>query len=115
MGSEDVERQALNVFRMRLLGATVIPVDGAYGTGTLRDAVNQAFRTWITDLKTTHFVVGSVFGPHPYPTLVRTFQTVIGTEAKAQFRALNGKLPDAVVACVGGGSNAAGMSPASQL
>jgi tryptophan synthase len=109
MGSEDTERQSLNVFRMRLLGATVIPVDGVSGKGTLHDAVNQAFRIWITELKTTHFVVGSVFGPHPYPTLVCTFQSVIGTEMRAQFLQMNAKLPDAVVACVGGGSNAAGI------
>jgi tryptophan synthase len=112
MGAEDVERQALNVFRIKLLGATVIPVPGAHpgDGGTLRDAVNQAFRTWVTDLKTTHFVIGSAFGPHPYPTIVRTFQSVIGEETRSQFmEEMNGKLPDAVVACVGGGSNAAGM------
>lgn len=112
MGAEDVERQALNVFRIKLLGATVIPVPGAHpgDGGTLRDAVNQAFRTWVTDLKTTHFVIGSAFGPHPYPTIVRTFQSVIGEETRSQFmQEMNGKLPDAVVACVGGGSNAAGM------
>ncbi|KAJ5674221.1 tryptophan synthase [Penicillium macrosclerotiorum] len=112
MGAEDVQRQALNVFRIRLLGATVVAVPGAHpgDGGTLRDAVNQAFRTWVTDLKTTHFVIGSAFGPHPYPTLVRTFQAVIGNEARAQFQEMNGgRLPDAVVACVGGGSNAAGM------
>jgi len=112
MGAEDVERQALNVFRIKLLGAAVIPVPGAQpgDGGTLRDAVNQAFRTWVTDLKTTHFVIGSAFGPHPYPTIVRTFQSVIGEETRSQFmQEMNGKLPDAVVACVGGGSNAAGM------
>ncbi|KAJ5414017.1 tryptophan synthase [Penicillium cosmopolitanum] len=112
MGAEDVERQALNVFRIKLLGATVVPVPGAHpgDGGTLRDAVNQAFRTWVTDLKTTHFVIGSAFGPHPYPTIVRTFQSVIGEETRSQFmEEMNGKLPDAVVACVGGGSNAAGM------
>ncbi|OQE20483.1 hypothetical protein PENSTE_c013G00072 [Penicillium steckii] len=112
MGAEDVERQALNVFRIKLLGATVIPVPGAHpgDGGTLRDAVNQAFRTWVTDLKTTHFVIGSAFGPHPYPTIVRTFQSVIGEETRSQFmQEMNGKLPDAVLACVGGGSNAAGM------
>ncbi|KAJ6017051.1 tryptophan synthase [Penicillium sp. IBT 35674x] len=112
MGAEDVRRQALNVFRIRLLGATVIPVPGAHEgeKGTLRDAVNAAFRTWVTDLKTTHFVVGSVFGPYPYPTIVRTLQSVIGEETRSQFmEEMNGKLPDALVACVGGGSNAAGM------
>ncbi|KAJ5369910.1 tryptophan synthase [Penicillium cataractarum] len=112
MGAEDVQRQALNVFRIRLLGARVIAVPGAHpgDGGTLRDAVNQAFRTWVTDLDSTHFVIGSAFGPHPYPTIVRTFQAVIGNEARAQFQEVNGgRLPDAAVACVGGGSNAAGM------
>ncbi|KAJ5533200.1 tryptophan synthase [Penicillium frequentans] len=112
MGAEDVRRQALNVFRIRLLGATVIPVPGAHEgeKGTLRDAVNAAFRTWVTDLKTTHFVIGSAFGPYPYPTIVRTLQSVIGEETRSQFmEEMDGKLPDALVACVGGGSNAAGM------
>ncbi|KAF3387523.1 hypothetical protein F1880_001514 [Penicillium rolfsii] len=112
MGAEDVQRQALNVFRIKLLGARVIAVPGAHpgDGGTLRDAVNQAFRTWVTDLDSTHFVIGSAFGPHPYPTIVRTFQAVIGNEARAQYQELNnGRLPDAAVACVGGGSNAAGM------
>ncbi|KAJ5981763.1 tryptophan synthase [Penicillium canescens] len=117
MGAEDTKRQALNVFRMRLLGANVIAVpgnhvgeDGSFTGGTLLDAVNEAFRTWVTDLDSTHFVIGSVFGPHPYPTIVRTFQSVIGTETRGQFQELNeGRLPDAVVACVGGGSNASGM------
>lgn len=117
MGAEDTQRQALNVFRMRLLGATVIPVPGRHldeqgnlTGGTLLDAVNEAFRTWVTELDSTHFVIGSVFGPHPYPTIVRTFQSVIGTETRAQFQAQNeGRLPDAVIACVGGGSNASGM------
>ncbi|KAJ6086125.1 hypothetical protein N7486_010406 [Penicillium sp. IBT 16267x] len=112
MGAEDVRRQALNVFRIRLLGATVIPVAGAHEgeKGTLRDAVNAAFRTWVTDLKTTHFVVGSAFGPYPYPTIVRTLQSVIGEETRSQFmEEMDGKLPDALVACVGGGSNASGM------
>ncbi|KAJ5809471.1 tryptophan synthase [Penicillium pulvis] len=112
MGAEDVRRQALNVFRIRLLGATVIPVPGAHEgeKGTLRDAVNAAFRTWVTDLKTTHFVIGSAFGPYPYPTIVRTMQSVIGEETRSQFmEEMDGKLPDALVACVGGGSNAAGM------
>ncbi|SCV00622.1 LANO_0F07800g1_1 [Lachancea nothofagi CBS 11611] len=108
MGAEDVRRQALNVFRMRILGADVIAVTN--GTKTLRDATSEAFRFWVSNLKTTHYVVGSAIGPHPYPTLVRTFQSVIGNETKEQFAKLNnGKLPDAVVACVGGGSNSTGM------
>jgi tryptophan synthase len=106
MGAEDVRRQALNVFRIRLLGATVVPVEA--GSRTLRDAVNEAFRAWITRLDTTHYILGSAIGPHPFPTMVRTFQSVIGEETKAQMRDL-GKSPDAVVACVGGGSNAVGM------
>lgn len=108
MGAEDVRRQALNVFRMRLLGAKVVAVTN--GTQTLRDATSEAFRYWVSNLETTHYVVGSAIGPHPYPTLVRTFQSVIGQEAKAQFAELNGgRLPDAVVACVGGGSNSTGL------
>lgn len=108
MGAEDVRRQALNVFRMRILGAKVIAVTN--GTQTLRDATSEAFRYWVSHLKTTHYVVGSAIGPHPYPTLVRTFQSVIGEETKQQFKELNdGKLPDYVVACVGGGSNSVGM------
>ena len=108
MGAEDVRRQALNVFRMRILGAKVVAVTN--GTKTLRDATSEAFRFWVTNLKTTYYVVGSAIGPHPYPTLVRTFQSVIGQETKQQFAELNdGKLPDAVVACVGGGSNSTGM------
>lgn len=108
MGAEDVRRQALNVFRMRILGAEVVAVTN--GTQTLRDATSEAFRSWVTNLETTHYIVGSAIGPHPYPTLVRTFQSVIGQEAKAQFKELNnGKLPNAVVACVGGGSNSTGI------
>ncbi|ODV87236.1 hypothetical protein CANARDRAFT_26654 [[Candida] arabinofermentans NRRL YB-2248] len=108
MGAEDVRRQALNVFRMRILGAKVIAVTN--GTQTLRDATSEAFRSWVSNLKTTHYIVGSAIGPHPYPTLVRTFQSVIGKETKEQFKKLNdGKLPDLVVACVGGGSNSTGM------
>ncbi|KAK6455084.1 tryptophan synthetase [Scheffersomyces xylosifermentans] len=108
MGAEDVRRQALNVFRMRILGAKVIAVTN--GTQTLRDATSEAFRYWVSNLESTHYVVGSAIGPHPYPTLVRTFQSVIGQETKEQFKALNdGKLPNAVVACVGGGSNSTGM------
>ncbi|PYI07602.1 tryptophan synthase [Aspergillus sclerotiicarbonarius CBS 121057] len=107
MGAEDVRRQALNVFRMRLLGASVVAVDA--GSRTLRDAVNEALRAWVVDLDTTHYIIGSAIGPHPFPTIVRTFQSVIGDETKEQLKALIGKLPDAVVACVGGGSNAVGM------
>ncbi|KKA29747.1 hypothetical protein TD95_004506 [Thielaviopsis punctulata] len=107
MGAEDVRRQALNVFRMRLLGATVVPVTA--GTQTLRDAVNEAMRNWVVDLKTTHYIIGSAIGPHPFPTIVRTFQSVIGKETREQMLKETGKLPDAVVACVGGGSNAVGM------
>ncbi|PWY92660.1 tryptophan synthase beta chain [Aspergillus heteromorphus CBS 117.55] len=107
MGAEDVRRQALNVFRMRLLGATVVPVEA--GSRTLRDAVNEAFRAWIVRLDTTHYIIGSAIGPHPFPTIVRTFQSVIGEETKAHFQQEMGQLPDAVVACVGGGSNAVGM------
>ncbi|KAL1965531.1 hypothetical protein VTN77DRAFT_5614 [Rasamsonia byssochlamydoides] len=107
MGAEDVRRQALNVFRMKLLGATVVAVDA--GSRTLRDAVNEALRAWVVDLDTTHYVIGSAIGPHPFPTIVRTFQSVIGNETKEQMKELIGKLPDAVVACVGGGSNAVGM------
>lgn len=107
MGAEDVRRQALNVFRMKLLGATVVAVDA--GSRTLRDAVNEAMREWVTRLTTTHYIIGSAIGPHPFPTIVRTFQSVIGNETKEQMQQLRGKLPDAVVACVGGGSNAAGM------
>lgn len=108
MGAEDVRRQALNVFRMRILGAKVVAVTN--GTQTLRDATSEAFRFWVSHLQSTHYVVGSAIGPHPYPTLVRTFQSVIGNETKEQFKELNdGKLPNAVVACVGGGSNSTGM------
>ncbi|CAG7994858.1 unnamed protein product [Penicillium olsonii] len=109
MGSEDHEREAPNVCRMRILGAEVIPVDGPDGKGNLRHAINQAFRTWVTDQETTHYAIGSVIGPWPCPIIVRSFQSVIGTETRAQFQTMNGKLPDAVIACVGGGSNAAGM------
>ena len=107
MGAEDVRRQALNVFRMKLLGASVVAVDA--GSRTLRDAVNEALRKWVEKLDTTHYVIGSAIGPHPFPTMVRTFQSVIGQETKEQMQEQLGKLPDAVVACVGGGSNAAGM------
>ncbi|KAI5799956.1 tryptophan synthase-like protein [Geopyxis carbonaria] len=107
MGAEDVRRQALNVFRMKLLGATVIAVEA--GTQTLRDAVNETLRAWVTNVATTHYILGSAIGPHPFPTIVRTFQSVIGNETKEQLQKLRGKLPDAVVACVGGGSNCVGM------
>ncbi|EPE03053.1 tryptophan synthase [Ophiostoma piceae UAMH 11346] len=107
MGAEDVRRQALNVFRMRLLGAKVVPVEA--GSRTLRDAVNEALRAWVVHLEDTHYIIGSAIGPHPFPLIVRTFQSVIGDETKKQFQALRNKLPDAVVACVGGGSNAVGM------
>lgn len=107
MGGEDVRRQALNVFRMRLLGAKVVAVEA--GSRTLRDAVNEALRAWVVDLDSTHYIIGSAIGPHPFPTIVRTFQSVIGNETKEQMLAKRGKLPDAVVACVGGGSNATGM------
>lgn len=107
MGAEDVRRQALNVFRIKLLGAKVVAVEA--GSRTLRDAVNEAMRQWVTELDTTHYIIGSAIGPHPFPTIVRTFQSVIGQETKKQMQELTGNLPDAVVACVGGGSNAVGM------
>ncbi|KAK5303237.1 anthranilate synthase / indole-3-glycerol phosphate synthase [Exophiala xenobiotica] len=107
MGAEDVRRQALNVFRMKLLGAKVVAVEA--GSRTLRDAVNEALRAWVIDLDSTHYIIGSAIGPHPFPTIVRTFQSVIGQETKDQMKELTGKLPDAVIACVGGGSNAVGM------
>lgn len=106
MGAEDVRRQSLNVFRMRMLGAKVVAVDS--GTCTLKDAINEAMRDWVTNLATTHYLVGSAIGPHPFPTIVRDFQSVIGNEIKSQMRERLGRLPDAVVACVGGGSNAIG-------
>jgi tryptophan synthase beta chain len=107
MGVEDTRRQALNVYRMRLLGAEVVPVES--GTRTLKDATNAAIRDWVTHVETTHYVIGSVVGPHPYPTLVRELQSVIGREARAQALERWDALPDAAVACVGGGSNAIGM------
>jgi len=106
MGSEDIRRQSLNVFRMRLLDAEVIPVES--GTRTLKDAINEAIRDWVTNVETTHYLIGSVVGPHPYPMLVRDFQSVIGREARQQLLDASGKLPDYVVACVGGGSNSIG-------
>jgi tryptophan synthase beta chain len=106
MGTEDCERQRLNVFRMKLLGAQVHPVDS--GSKTLKDSINEAFRDWVTNLQTTYYLIGSVVGPHPYPMIVRDFQSVIGKEIKEQFLKKESKLPDALVACVGGGSNAIG-------
>src|SRR5437867_8699835 len=106
MGEEDVRRQALNVFRMNLLGAEVRPV--ASGSRTLKDAINEAIRDWVTNVETTHYMIGSVVGPHPYPMMVRDFQSVIGTEAREQILGAEGRVPDYAIACVGGGSNAMG-------
>ena len=106
MGEVDTERQKLNVFRMNTLGATVVPVKN--GQRTLKDAINEAMRDWVTNVRTTHYLIGSAVGPHPFPTIVRDFQSVIGKEIKAEMQNKKGKLPDAVVACVGGGSNAIG-------
>src|SRR5882762_8738791 len=105
MGTEDIERQKLNVFRMKLLGAEVHPVES--GSRTLKDAINEALRDWVTNVKTTYYLLGSVVGPHPYPVIVRDFQSVIGLEVREEFKR-RGRLPDAVVACVGGGSNSMG-------
>jgi tryptophan synthase beta chain len=107
MGSEDVKRQAQNVYRMKLLGATVVPVES--GSKTLKDALNEAMRDWVTNIENTYYIIGTVAGPHPYPMMVRDFQSVIGIEAKEQMPELAGRQPDAVVACVGGGSNAMGI------
>ena len=107
MGEEDVKRQALNVYRMKLLGAEVVPVSS--GSRTLKDAMNEAMRDWVTNVDDTHYIIGSVAGPHPYPALVRDFQTVIGRETKEQSLKQVGKLPDVLIACVGGGSNAMGL------
>jgi tryptophan synthase beta chain len=107
MGSEDVRRQRLNVFRMRLLGAEVREVEG--GSRTLKDAINEALRDWVTNVSDTYYLLGSALGPHPYPLMVREFQSVIGREARAQFVGREGRLPDALVACVGGGSNSIGL------
>jgi tryptophan synthase beta chain len=107
MGEEDMQRQALNVFRMRLMGATVVPVTS--GTRTLKDATTEAIRDWVTNVNDSHYIIGSVVGPAPYPRMVREFQSVIGTEARAQMLAKVGQLPKTVVACVGGGSNAMGI------
>src|SRR5574338_423479 len=107
MGSEDVKRQSPNVYRMNLLGATVVPVES--GSRTLKDALNEAMRDWVTNVANTFYIIGTVAGPHPYPMMVRDFQSVIGREARAQMLAEYGRLPDALVACVGGGSNAIGL------
>ncbi len=107
MGAEDIERQKPNVFRMRLLGAEVRPVES--GSRTLKDAINEALRDWVTNVATTHYLIGSVVGPHPYPRMVRDFQAVIGQETREQILAATGRLPDFIVACVGGGSNAMGI------
>ena len=107
MGSVDIARQSLNVFRMKLLGAAVIPVES--GSKTLKDAVNEALRDWVTNVRSTYYLLGSALGPHPYPMMVRDFHRVIGEEARAQSRRITGRLPDLVVACVGGGSNAIGL------
>jgi tryptophan synthase beta chain len=107
MGEEDIRRQELNVFRMQLLGARVVPVSS--GSKTLKDAINEAMRDWVTNVRTTYYMLGSVLGPHPYPAMVRDFQSVIGREARAQIIEAEGRLPDVLIACVGGGSNAMGL------
>jgi tryptophan synthase beta chain len=107
MGVEDIQRQALNVFRMKLLGAEVTPVEA--GSQTLKDAMNEAIRDWVTTVRTTHYVIGSVAGPHPYPVMVRDFQAVIGNETESQLQGLEGRAPDYLLACVGGGSNSMGL------
>ena len=107
MGEEDILRQSLNVFRMKLLGAEVVSVKS--GSKTLKDAINEAIRDWVTNVRSTHYSIGSVVGPHPYPLIVRNFQSIIGKEAKVQFLSQVGTLPDNVIACVGGGSNAIGL------
>src|SRR3954469_7339925 len=107
MGAHDVERQQLNVFRMQLMGAEVVPVES--GSRTLKDAINEALRDWAASFADTHYLLGTVAGPHPFPTMVREFQRVIGREARAQILSEEGRLPDAAIACVGGGSNAMGL------
>ena len=107
MGRVDTERQALNVARMKILGAEVVPVE--HGSATLKDAINEALRDWVTNVGTTHYLIGTVTGPHPFPEMVRDFHKVIGEEAREQVLELTGRLPDAVIACVGGGSNAMGI------
>ncbi|TPW18371.1 MAG: trpBH, partial [Halothiobacillaceae bacterium] len=107
MGAEDIKRQAINVYRMKLLGATVVPVES--GSKTLKDALNEAMRDWVTNVDSTFYIIGTVAGPHPYPAMVRDFQTIIGREARAQVLEQAGRLPDVIIACVGGGSNAIGL------
>src|SRR5256712_2987934 len=107
MGSEDMDRQKLNVYRMKMLGAKVHPVES--GSKTLKDAINEALRDWVTNVQDTYYLLGSVVGPHPYPTMVRDFQSVIGKEARKQILQTDDKLPKAIVACVGGGSNSIGI------
>jgi len=107
MGEEDTRRQSLNVVRMRMLGAEVVPV--TIGSRTLKDAINETFRDWVSTVRSTHYCIGSVMGPHPFPLMVRDFQRVIGVEARSQLTSAAGRLPDAVIACVGGGSNAIGI------
>ena len=107
MGEEDIRRQALNVFRMKLLGAEVISVDS--GSKTLKDAINEAMRDWVTNVNDSYYLIGSVVGPHPYPMIVRDFQKIIGLETRKQILEQMGKLPDYLIACVGGGSNAMGL------
>jgi tryptophan synthase beta chain len=107
MGTEDMQRQALNVFRMRLLGATVTGVDA--GSRTLKDAISEAMRDWTTNIRTTHYILGSVLGAHPYPMMIRDFQAIIGRETRRQILAAEGRLPDCLIACVGGGSNSMGL------
>jgi len=107
MGSVDIQRQAANVYRMKLLGATVVPVTS--GSATLKDALNEAMRDWVTNIDNTFYIIGTVAGPHPYPAMVRDFQTIIGREAREQIQEHEGRLPDALIACVGGGSNAIGL------
>jgi len=107
MGTEDIRRQSLNVFRMKMLGATVVGVDS--GSRTLKDAINEAMRDWVTNVRSTHYLIGSAIGPHPFPTIVRDFQSVIGREAREQMIEQAGRLPDVAIACVGGGSNAIGL------
>src|SRR6185295_9747898 len=107
MGAEDMRRQALNVFRMQLLGAEVRAVDS--GSRTLKDAINEALRDWVTNVADTYYLLGSALGPHPYPLMVRDFQSIIGIEARAQILEREGRLPDCLIACVGGGSNSIGL------
>jgi tryptophan synthase beta chain len=107
MGTEDMQRQALNVFRMRLLGSTVTGVDA--GSRTLKDAISEAMRDWTTNIRTTHYILGSVLGAHPYPMMIRDFQSIIGRETRRQILGAEGRLPDCLIACVGGGSNAMGL------